>query len=162
MFETSDRNGWLIEEFARSVPSPISHSLAYEIYRLLPNDTDLTVFRKAGLPGLNFAFISGLPYYHTSLDRIENLDGRSVQHHGSYALALARRFGNEGLGDRRQANAVYFDVLGYTLIRYPGGWVIPFTAGLTLLLGGLFVVGRRRGRLSCRWSGLVSSGSKRG
>ena len=35
-------------------------SLAVEVYRRMPNSTDLTVFLEAGIPGLNFAFISGV------------------------------------------------------------------------------------------------------
>ncbi|HEY0730211.1 MAG TPA: M20/M25/M40 family metallo-hydrolase, partial [Pyrinomonadaceae bacterium] len=48
MFETSENNGWLIEQLAEASPYPTAHSLSYEIYRLLPNDTDMTVFRRAG------------------------------------------------------------------------------------------------------------------
>src|SRR5215213_8995467 len=65
MFETSEQNGWLIREFAKAAPHPVSHSLADELYKLLPNDTDMTVFRKSGLAGLNFAYIDGLSSYHT-------------------------------------------------------------------------------------------------
>src|SRR5215213_10044670 len=93
MFETSEQNGWLIREFAKAAPHPVSHSLAYELYKLLPNDTDLTIFRNRGLAGLNFAYIDGLPSYHTQLDSVSELDERSLQHHGSYALALTRHFG---------------------------------------------------------------------
>ena len=72
MFETSDENGWLIKEFAQAAPAPVvSNSLAYEIYKLLPNDTDLTVFKEAGWPGLNFAYINGQPHYHTQLDSLD-------------------------------------------------------------------------------------------
>src|SRR5207247_2759174 len=94
MFQTSPQNGWLIQEFAQAAPHPIASSIANEIYRLLPNDTDMIVFSRAGFAGLNFAYIDGSTKYHTLQDSYANVDERSLQHQGSYALALARRFGN--------------------------------------------------------------------
>ena len=47
---------------------PIANSLSFEIYNLLPNDTDFTFFKKAGLPGINHAFIDGFSYYHNPDD----------------------------------------------------------------------------------------------
>jgi hypothetical protein len=136
MFETSEGNGWLIREFAKAAPHPVSNSLSYEIYRLLPNDTDLTVFRRKGLPGLNFAYIEGLPDYHTPLDSPDRIDERSLQHHGSYALALARHFGNLDLREIREPDAVYFDIFGAALVHYPTAWALP----LALLVAALYVV----------------------
>jgi hypothetical protein len=150
MFETSERNGWLIREFAKAAPRPASHSLAYEIYKLLPNDTDLTILRKKGLPGLNFAYIEGLPSYHTQLDSVHELDERSLQHHGSYALALARHFGNLDLRETKEPDAVYFDLLSATLIHYPISWALPLAALVVALFGALVVYGLRRGRLSLK------------
>lgn len=148
MFETSNENGWLVGEFAKAAPSPVANSLSYEIYKLLPNDTDFTVFRKAGLVGLNFAYIEHPADYHTQLDSFASVDERSVQHHGLYALALARGFGNLSLQDRREFNAVYFDLLGSTLIHYSGFWVLPLTIVGVLFFAGTIIVGLRRKRLS--------------
>lgn len=153
MFETSDRNGWLINEFAKAAPHPIAHSLAYEIYRLLPNDTDLTVFKKAKMPGLNFAYINGLSNYHTQLDNTKEIDPRSLKHEGAMALALARHFGNLSLEDTKRTNAVYFDIVGLTLVRYSSAWVLPLTVITILLFSALTIIGLRRGRLSL--SGIV-------
>lgn len=55
MFETSKSNGWLIQEFAKAAPYPVANSLLVEVYRLLPNSTDFTVFNAHGIQGLNFA-----------------------------------------------------------------------------------------------------------
>ena len=148
MFETSEQNGWLIREFAKAAPHPVSHSLAYELYRLLPNDTDLTVFRQRGLAGLNFAYIDGQPSYHTQLDSVNELDERSLQHHGSYALALARHFGNLDLREVRAHDSVYFDLLSTKLIHYPVSWARFLTAIVVILTIGLVVFGLRRGQLS--------------
>ncbi|HYO99697.1 MAG TPA: M20/M25/M40 family metallo-hydrolase [Pyrinomonadaceae bacterium] len=133
MFETSDQNGRLIQEFAQAAPHPVASSLAYEIYRLLPNDTDMTVFNRAGFDGLNFAYIGGSTKYHTMQDSLANVDERSLQHHGSYALALTRRFGNLDLPAPKQANAVYFNAFGALFFHYSAGWILPL-AGIVLVL----------------------------
>ncbi|NJL27883.1 MAG: M20/M25/M40 family metallo-hydrolase [Thermoanaerobaculia bacterium] len=97
MFETSDGNARLIGELRRAMGHPRATSYSYEIYKLLPNDTDFSVFRRRGLPGMNFAFIHGATAYHTAQDSFENLDPRSLQHHGEAALGLARGLGEADL-----------------------------------------------------------------
>ena len=59
LIETNRGNGNLIKEFTNANPKyPVANSLAYSIYKMLPNDTDLTVFREDGdIEGFNFAFI---------------------------------------------------------------------------------------------------------
>lgn len=150
MFETSANNGWLIEQLAEASPYPTAHSLSYEIYRLLPNDTDMTVFRRAGLPGLNFANIDGINHYHTPLDNVSGIDQDSMQHQGSYALALTRHLGNQDLTQTKERNAVYFDLFGRFLIHYSSAWVIPLTLLVSALFIGLLVVGLRKQKLTIR------------
>src|SRR5947209_4908843 len=118
MFETSDNNGWLIRNFAQAASHPVANSLSYEIYKRLPNNTDFTIFHRAGYAGLNFAFINRLAYYHTKLDSVENADRGSLQHQGDYVLEMVRHFGNATSEDSKASNLVYFDLLGWVLIRY--------------------------------------------
>lgn len=129
MFETSSGNGWLIREFAKAAPHPVANSFAYDLYKFLPNDTDLTIFKEAGFAGLNFAFVDGSQYYHTPNDNLANLDERSLQHHGSYALALTQHFGNLDLANVRPGDAIYFNLFRSTMIVYPMSLAIPL-AGL--------------------------------
>jgi hypothetical protein len=150
MYETSNGNRWLIEEFAKAAPRPAANSLMYEVYRLLPNNTDLTVFKRAGLPGLNFAYIDQSTHYHTQLDNVETIAEGSLQHQGSYALALTRHFGDLDLRTTSNGNAIYFDVLGAFLVHYPASWVLPFTVLLLLLLITGIVLGYRRKRLTLK------------
>lgn len=152
MFETSQNNSWLIEQFAKAAPDPVANSFSYEIYRLLPNDTDLTVFKKAGLAGLNFAYIDGLPAYHSRLDTVTNVDEQSLQHHGTYALALARQFGNEPLAEAQHSgdNAIYFNTLGTFLARYPAWLRFPLAAFAILLFGFALASGLKRKRLTTK------------
>lgn len=150
MFETTENNGWLIEQLAEASPYPTAHSLSYEIYRLLPNDTDMTVFRRAGLPGLNFANIDGINHYHTPLDNVAGVDQDSMQHQGSYALALTRHLGNQDLTQTKARNAVYFDLFGRFLVHYSSAWVIPLTLLVSALFIALLIVGLRKQKLTIR------------
>src|SRR5215211_3569337 len=149
MFQTSDENGWLIDELAETVSRPVANSLSADIYRHLPNDTDFTVFNQAGMNGLNFAYIEGVASYHSSLDNMANLDERSLQHHGMYALALARRFGNVDLsGPISSGDAVYFDLFGRTLIHYSRTTALVLTILVALITFGVIALGLRRGLLT--------------
>lgn len=148
LFETSPNNSWLIGEFAKAAQYPIATSFAYEVYRRLPNNTDFTVFKEAGLPGLNFAYINGITHYHTALDTVGDIDERSIQHHGSYALALTHHFGNLDLETSQRGNAVYFDLFGSLLIRYPEAWVTLLTVTVTLVFAGVVLLGFRKKLIS--------------
>ena len=147
MFESSDGNGKLIEALG-SVPHPVANSLMYEIYRLLPNSTDMTVFKRAGLPGMNFAAIEQPFSYHTALDRPELLDRGTLQHEGETMLALARRFGDADLNVVRADNRIYFDVPGLGLVSYSAAFGLA-AAGMTVLLWvAVIFVGIRKNKIS--------------
>lgn len=149
MFETSNGNGWLIGKYAEAVPHPVTSSLLYEVYKHLPNESDLTVFKNAGYAGMNFAYIEGLPYYHSFADNVEQIDQDSLQHQGSNALSLTRHFGNVSLTNPMSGNnAVYFDLFGSYLIHYSYGLVLPLCVVIALLFGGLLGWGILKKRLS--------------
>jgi hypothetical protein len=134
MFETSEGNGWLVDAYASTVRRPASSSLHYEIYRILPNYTDLTVFRAGGLAGMNFAFIGRVAHYHTPLDSFENLDLGSVQHQGESVLAVLQALAEVDLDNPLPGNAAWTDLLGFIVVRWPASWTIPLSVMALLLL----------------------------
>lgn len=152
MFETAPHNLSFIRHFAAAAPYPIANSLSYDVYRLLPNDTDFTIFRWAGLKGLNFAMIGNYYYYHTKNDSPENLAAGSLWHHGSAALSLARHFANlsddeiSSLLTDDQPNAVYFNLTPTILAIYPAAWVWPLTI-LQFILTTITLIHLKRRRL---------------
>ena len=119
MFETSDDNRWLIDRLSRSLARPIASSMFYPIYERLPNDTDLTVFKRAGMAGVNFAFIGDVTRYHTPLDNVAYASVNSLQHHGDNALAMVRVLQNTDLETHEPGDVVFFDVLAVTVARWP-------------------------------------------
>ena len=135
MFETSDGNGWLISQYAEAIEHPLATSVSMDVYKIMPNNSDMTVFKNAGMGGLNFAFGSGLAYYHTPEDTPQNLDQRTLQHHGDNALAAARHFGRLDLDKPRQDDVIYTSVLNRFVLSYAKTWVLP----LALLASGIFV-----------------------
>jgi hypothetical protein len=151
MFETSEGNGWMIDDLAAAAPNPVANSLSYEIYKRMPNDTDLTVFKKGGMPGMNFAYIGGLTHYHTAADDLMSVSESSLQHQGSYALSLARSFGSHRLDEGRgRGNAVYFNLLGPLFVHYGGALVNPLAVLAVLFYAGVLVLGFRRGLLTAK------------
>lgn len=148
MFDSTENNGWLIGEFAKAAPKPVANSLAEKIYGILPYMTDLQVLATDGVQGLNFAYIEGVHVHHTQLDSLETIDERSVQHTGSYALALARHFANIDLEPGVTRNAVFFSVLGSFLVHYPIGWAIPLAILVAALFIAVVAIGLRRKRLT--------------
>ena len=148
MFETSDGNAWLIAEYAKAAPHPLAASLSMEIYRLLPNDTNLTVFKKAGLAGLNFAFVGGLGYYHTPGDTPRNLSPRTLQHQGENVLAMARHFGRLDLDNpKRDDDVIYSSILSRGVVIYPRTQAWPLAATAVVLFLVALGLGIWRGRL---------------
>ena len=61
MFETSQPNGAAIAAYADSVRRPFASSLATDVARLLPNDTDVTTFKERGWLTLNSAIVGNRP-----------------------------------------------------------------------------------------------------
>ncbi len=148
MFETSPGNSTLVEKAAQFAPEPMGSSLFYSLYKLLPNDTDFTVFRKHKVPGLNFAFGENLEAYHTQLDTPENLSLASLQHQGSYALSLTAHFGQMDLKHLKTAgDDVFFDWLGGSMMTYGQSWVLPGELLVTLLLVCVLVLNVRRSKV---------------
>ena len=133
MYETHAGNLPLIRHVARHFPRPALCGSAFvTIYRMLPNDTDFTIFQRAGWQGMNFAFIGSPHRYHTPQDRIEHLSLRSLQHHGDNALSMTRVLMNadvsrhfEAVEELAKADAVFFDVLGMFVVWFPERWALP-------------------------------------
>ncbi len=138
MFQTSPANADLIKHFASAAPYPVALSMAGDVYKHMPNDTDFTVFSHAGMKGLNFAFIGNYIYYHTAGDNLQHLDRNTLAHTGSYAVALARHFGNIDLAplasDKQTQNAVYFTAFRRVLVAYDEVWIWPITVVLVIAM----------------------------
>jgi hypothetical protein len=156
LFQTSAGNAAMIDLYARSVPRFATSSLYGEIYKFLPNDTDLTPFLQAGIPGYNFALVGNEAQYHTARDRRANIDLRGLQQHGDNALALASALANVDFAGLKSGDAVYLDVLGRWLPRLPVAWALPLSI-LVLVVIALagFYTRRERREIRRPWLALL-------
>jgi hypothetical protein len=152
--ETNEGNGWVIDGYARSQGHHNASSLNYEIYKLLPNSTDYTPFKAAGIPGLNSAVIDGFVHYHSMTDIPANFDARSLQEEGDNMLAGARYFGNCDLRDTKSPDHTYFNIIGGWFVHYPAGLNIYFLILTNLLLIIGLVIGFRAKQV--RFRGLLT------
>jgi hypothetical protein len=131
LMETNGGNATLIEEFVKANPKfPVANSLAYSIYKMLPNDTDLTVFREDGdIEGFNFAFIDDHFDYHTVKDSYERLDRNTLAHQGTYLEPLLDHFSMADLTNLKTTeDQIYFNVPFFRIVTYPFKWIWPMIA----------------------------------
>jgi hypothetical protein len=142
LMETNKGNEALVKEFSNAKTQyPVSNSLMYSIYKMLPNDTDLTVFRQQGnIQGFNFAFIDGHYNYHTQQDDVQHLNKTTLAHQGTYLMPLLKYFSNVDLNTTNSTeDDVYFSA-PFSFISYPFAWVFPMTIiALGLLILFIFI-----------------------
>jgi hypothetical protein len=153
MFQTGAENGEVIKLFRKTAQHPAASSLAVYLYEHLPNDTDFTVSKGAGITGLNFAFIGRQFDYHSPTSTSDNLDPGSLQHLGVQALAAARSVAHAEALPGKAANLVYAQTLGSHILAYPqlGGWAVLVLAAAL----GAFGAWRARRRDVFAWSDVV-------
>lgn len=141
MYETGPDNAWLVRAFGRSASNPIGNSLTHAIYQRMPNDSDFTLAKSAGLAGLNFAYIDGWQAYHTPLDNLGNLDEDTLFHHGSTVLQVVQELAEMPLDAQPPGDAVYFSLWRPLMITYPISWVWPLTGiAVALFLIAMLVI----------------------
>jgi len=157
LLETNGGNSKLIKAFQNANPQyPVANSLMYSIYKMLPNDTDLTVFRKDGnINGFNFAFIGDHFDYHTAQDSYKRLDRNTLMHQASYLLPLLSYFSNADLSQlNSKSDLVYFNFPFFKMISFPFSWVMPLTILAFILFVLLCLYGLMQGRLSLKGIGV--------
>jgi hypothetical protein len=143
MFETGPGNARLMDLFAHAVARPSASSVSYEIYKLLPNDTDFSVYRKLGLSGFNFGFINSAALYHSVRDSLQYIDRRSLQHTGEHAFEVTGALADADLATlSTSSDASFFDVFGLVTLVWPAAINVPIAFVSLLGLIGLIIVHR--------------------
>jgi hypothetical protein len=156
LFRTSGAPPWLPSALA-ALPRPVTTSVAPAIFSLLPNDTDLTAFERAGTPGVDLAFADGAVRYHTPRDDVFHLDPASLQHHGENALALARALSAAALEDLRPTPRAWLDVLSATVVSWRWPREVGLAAALLALAAAVVAVRREARPLRALAFGLATA-----
>ena len=127
LMETNQGNAKMVDAFADGkVKYPVSNSLMYSIYKMLPNDTDLTVFRENGkIQGFNFAFIDSHFNYHTMQDTYNHLDPNTLAHQGTYLFPLLKHFSNADLTNLNSTEEKVYFSIPFAFLKYPFSWILP-------------------------------------
>lgn len=157
LMETNGGNSKLLDAYIQAnTPYTVSDSLSYSIYKSLPNDTDLTVFRRdKNIPGFNFAFIDDHFNYHTALDTAQNLSLDSLAHQGHYLMPMLRTLSQMDLEAlQSEQDDVFFQIPYWTTIKYPFAWTMPLSILVLLLFSVTVWVGIKKGSLKLKSIGI--------
>ena len=136
LFETGPGNSWIVGAWAAHAPRPYGGSFAVEIYRRIPNDTDFTILKRLGVPGLNFASILDGHAYHTARDTADRLSPFTIEQTGHNVVRVVEALDGMDLTRRTLDQAVYSDVVGRTAFTV-GPMAAAWIAGLAVLLGAV-------------------------
>jgi len=149
MFQTSDNNYKLIDFYSRS-RLPFSFSVAADVYKHLPNDTDFTPFLNEGYVGLNFSILNSLKYYHTPDDNLDNADKATLQFYGEQIYPLVKQY----IDSERYCgldffvsnnNAVFFTLFPGFLVFYSqtASWALTVIAALCAVAIAFFAIRKK-------------------
>ena len=133
MFETSRPNAAAISIFGDTVDRPVANSLSTDVYRLMPNYTDVNTFSERGWLTLNLAPIGNETRYHSPGDDVGSLSTATLQHMGDQVLAMTAELAKEA--PRARSDRIFMDVANRALITLPIG------VGAVILIGLLAVFG---------------------
>ena len=136
MFETSRPNAPAIAIYAKTAAHPVANSLSTDVYRLMPNYTDVNSFSERGWLTLNIAPIGNETRYHSPGDDLDALDHRTLQHMGDQTLALATELAN-GSPAASGGDRMFMDLAGRALISLPLILGIGLLAALLIAFGWL-------------------------
>lgn len=155
LMETNGKNSKMLTEFIKANPSyPTTNSLSYSVYKMLPNDTDLTPLREIGnINGFNFAFIDDHFDYHTAQDTWQRIDRETLAHQADYLMKTLNYFAHSDIDDlNSEHDRIFVNFPFVKLIHYPFSWNIPLFILATVLFIVLFVLGVRAGHISLKAS----------
>ncbi len=136
LIQTSRPNGRDIEALSGPTRLPVASSLNADIYELLPNDTDVTMYLDLGVDAANLAFADGAAYYHTPYDTMANLDHRTLFHQGVSGLRAVEVFAGQD-SQAPEGQFIYTDILGLFALALPQSWSVVIVA--LGLLAALFL-----------------------
>ncbi len=134
MFQTGKDNAGTVALLSRLAGRPSASSLTGFIYANMPNDTDFTVSRGAGVAGLNYAIMDGLFDYHSPTSTPAATDRGSLQDMGQQVLAVSTAVAFSPTLPAKAPDLVYGQTPGGLTIAYPAaaGWAVLALAAALL------------------------------
>jgi Peptidase family M28 len=141
LFETGPNDLALINAIAPHITHPVMGSFFVEIYRRMPNGTDLTAFLARGQTGINIACTGAIARYHTSADTFSVVNLAALQHEGDVATQALSGLCAMPADAFPSDSAVFIDVFGRFIVVWPAksGVVLSFAALLGVIGFGAHV-----------------------
>lgn len=141
LFETGPNDLALINAIAPHITHPVMGSFFVEIYRRMPNGTDLTAFLARGQTGINIACTGAIERYHTSADTFNAVNLAALQHEGDMATQALSGLCAMPADAFPSDSAVFIDVFGRFIVAWPArsGVVLSFAALLGVVGFGTHV-----------------------
>lgn len=161
LFETGPGNAWAVDAWAANAPMPRGGSFAFEVYRRIPNDTDFTLLKRLGVPGLNFSAIVDSYPYHTARDAADRLEPATLEQMGHNTVGVVRALDRMDLTRRTLDQATYSDLLGraaFSMGPRAAAWMTALALFLAVLAwvktmrASIRAVGFGRVLLTAVWS----------
>ena len=139
MFQTAPKNDGAIALMKAASPRTVASSLASFIYEQMPNDTDFSVSKAAGLPGLNYAFAGRQFDYHSPSSTPAAQDPGTLQDMGDEVLPAATALAFAPALPAAAQPTVYGNLPGGFLLAYPPvvGWLVLAAAALLTAWGAI-------------------------
>jgi hypothetical protein len=141
LFETGPNDWALINAIAPHITHPVMGSFFVEIYRRMPNGTDLTAFLARGQTGINIACTGAIERYHTPADTFDAVNLSSLQHEGDMATQALSGLCAIPADAFPSDSGVFIDVFGRMIVAWSArsGIVLSITALLGVVGFGAHV-----------------------
>lgn len=157
LFETGLQDFALINAIAPRITHPVMGSFFVEIYRRMPNGTDLSAFLARGNTGINIACTGAIERYHTPADTFDAVNLTSLQHQGDMATQALGGLCAMPANAFPSENAVFIDVFGrFVLAWSASSGVVLSIAALLGIVGFGAHVARMRGQVNEASDGLFT------
>jgi len=145
--KTTSESSALVDDIARAVPSLIASSMHKDVLETFTPPGAFELFAAERIPSALFMQRGDRTHAGNGLDRITEVDERTLAHHTAQALSLARYFGREGISETSVGNRVFFNLPLLGFLTYPQSWNTTLWGIAAALYLVALVGGVRKGKL---------------
>lgn len=140
IFETSTNNAGAVNEVLMALPYQYGFSILSDIFKIMPNSTDLKVFMDHGYTGVNFAFAQDSTAYHNLTDSPEYLSDTSFYETVINQQNIVSYFANSDLSKTTSSeDLTFFTLWKGKVITLPSSIVIVFNYLAIIAAFGFFI-----------------------
>lgn len=134
IYQSSANNKNLIKIAANVLRKKWMLSWAADIFKIMPNSSDLKNFINAGYSGLDFAMGGGFEHYHQPSDNYENLSRRSANQYLNMTTDFANYFSTvQNIETESNEDAVAFTFLNGQVLVFSSFGMKVFGIAISIL-----------------------------